>query len=692
MGVLLGETPRIEMVVESSDEEFSEPSFSDLALADCIERVLRLPAVASKSFLITIGDRTVTGLVCRDQMVGPWQVPVADAAVTAASFDTYAGEAMAMGERTPMAITNAPASGRMAVAEAVTNIACADIADISDIKLSANWMAASGASGEDAKLYATVAAVGRELCPELGIAIPVGKDSLSLQTQWRDDQGSQRRVVAPLSLVVSGFAPVKDVRKSLTPMLATDQKTQLLYLDLGFGSYRLGGSALSQVYGSLGGATPDLDSPGNLVAFFKAVQRLNAAGLLLAYHDRSDGGLLVTLLEMAFCSHSGLEIDLATLGDVSDHQALFAEELGAVIQIKEADYSAVASILDEHGLQDITHSIARPSGDSLVTIRRGDQRLFQQAVSDLHGQWAETSYRLQRLRDNPATAEQEFHWTTDYSDPGMSPSSWAPQSPMINTGQRPPVMILREQGVNGQVEMAAAFDRAGFEARDVHMSDIIAGHTAMSGFVGLVACGGFSYGDVLGAGEGWAKSILFNPATRAAFAEFFQRNDTFALGVCNGCQMLAAIKDIIPGASRWPRFVRNESEQFEARLSMVEVQQSNSIFLGDMAGGQFPIAVAHGEGQVEFSSNSDLDYLEQNGHIAARFVDNRGVVTESYPANPNGSANGITAVCDDSGRFTIMMPHPERVFRSVQYSWRPASWGEDGPWMSMFHSARRFIG
>ncbi|MEM7281812.1 MAG: phosphoribosylformylglycinamidine synthase [Pseudomonadota bacterium] len=687
MEVLLGETPKLLMDVESASCKAEDLQLSDLSMEDSVTRVLRLPSVASKSFLITIGDRTVTGLVSRDQMVGPWQVPVADAAVTTSSFDNFSGEVMAMGERTPVAVTNAPASGRLAIGEAVTNLACTDVGDTSAIKLSANWMAASGAPGEDSNLYATVEAVAQELCPRLGIAIPVGKDSLSLQTRWED-----KSVVAPLSLIVSAFAPVGDVRKSVTPQLCEKADSVLLYVDLGNGAYRLGGSALAQVYNVLGGESPDLEQPQQLVDFFALVQQLIASDLLLAYHDRSDGGLLVTLLEMAFASHMGLRIDLSSLPDTVDpHALLFAEELGAVLQVRRDDLDVVLGIATEKGLAPVVFEIGLPQTTAQVSIRCGDQVLIDHPVAELHEVWAETSFRIQRIRDNPECADQEFQDLGNYNDPGLAASSWTTVEVPKYLSQRPPIAILREQGVNGQVEMAAAFDRAGFDTHDVHMSDLLSSRVSLADFKGLAACGGFSYGDVLGAGEGWAKSILFNEMAKEAFQAFFARPDTFALGVCNGCQMMSALKDIIPGASRWPRFVRNKSEQFEARLVMMEVQQSPSLFFDGMTGMRFPIAVAHGEGRAEFRDSQHLNDIEQSHSVAARYVDNFGAVTECYPKNPNGSPRGITAVCDESGRFTIMMPHPERVFRSVQYSWCPSDWGDDGPWMNLFLNARRFV-
>jgi phosphoribosylformylglycinamidine synthase len=665
-------------------------------LADAVARVLRFPAVADKSFLITIGDRTVTGLVCRDQMVGPWQVPVSDVAVTTTSFDAYTGEAMAMGERTPLAVLNAPASGRMAVGEAITNIAAARIEKLGDVKLSANWMAAAGHPGEDARLFDTVRAVGMELCPALGIAIPVGKDSLSMKTVW--DEGAERKsVVAPLSLIVSAFAPVLDARRTLTPQLCTDRgDTDLILIDLGRGQNRLGGSALAQVYGQLGEVVPDLDAPDDLKAFFAVIQELNAAGRLLAHHDRSDGGLLATLAEMMFAGGCGATILLDDLDD-GPLGALFAEELGAVIQVRARDRRAVLTRLAAAGLGECCHVIGAPNGEDRLILRHAGETLFAASRSELRRLWSETSYRMQALRDHPDCAREAFAAACDPADPGLNIRlTFDPAediaAPFLADGARPRVAILREQGVNGQVEMAAAFDRAGFAAVDVHMSDLIGGRVSLADFHGIAACGGFSYGDVLGAGEGWAKSILFNPRARDEFAAFFARPDSFGLGVCNGCQMLSNLHELIAGTGLWPRFVRNRVEQFEARLSLVEVLPSPSLFLRGMAGSRLPIAVAHGEGRAEFRDERGPDAALAAGLVALRFVDHFGQPAATYPANPNGSPGGITGLCSRDGRFTILMPHPERVFRAAQYSWHPDGWGEDGPWLRLFRNARRWLG
>ncbi len=693
--MLLGKPPK--MLRDVHHRPFHKPEFetAGIDLGDAVARVLRLPAVADKTFLITIGDRSVTGTVVRDQMVGPWQVPVADAAVTTTDYEGYRGEAMAMGERTPVALLDGPASGRMAVGEALTNIASAPIAELRQVRLSANWMAPAGHPGEDAKLFDTVRAVGKELCPELGIAIPVGKDSLSMKTVW-EEGGEPRAVTAPLSLIVTAFAPVTDVRRTLTPQLRRDRgDSALLLIDLGKGRNRLGGSALAQVYKQIGHHAPDLDDPRAMKAFFALVQELNRDGLLLAYHDRSDGGLLVTLCEMAFAGHCGLDVDLAGLGEDAV-AALFAEELGAVVQVRAGDLETVRERLKAAGLGRHSHVLGGPTDDDRLRFRQGDRLLFEAARGELHRAWSETSFRMQALRDNPECARQEYDRLLDASDPGLNVAlAFDPAedvaAPFIG-GARPRLAILREQGVNGQLEMAAAFDRAGFDCIDVHMSDILAGRIALDDFKGLVACGGFSYGDVLGAGLGWAKTILFNSAARDAFAAFFAREDSFALGVCNGCQMLAGLRELIPGTSSWPRFERNLSEQFEARFSLVEIDQSPSILLAGMAGSRLPIAVAHGEGRAEFADAAQLAGLRDAGQVALHYVDNHGRATETYPFNPNGSPQGITGVTSLDGRVTIMMPHPERVFRAVQHSWHPDDWGEDGPWLRMFRNARVWVG
>lgn len=696
--VLLGKPPRMHRSVTREAEQGDDFDASAVDIEEAVSRVLRHPAVASKSFLITIGDRTITGLVNRDQMVGPWQVPVADCAVTATSFDVNTGEAMAMGERTPLALLDAPASGRMSVGETITNLAAARIDKLSDIKLSANWMAASGHPGEDARLYDTVKAVGMELCPALGITIPVGKDSMSMKTRWQDE-GADKSVTSPLSLVISGFAPVVDIRQTLTPQLRLDKgETDLILIDLGRGQNRLGGSILAQTYAQLGQAVPDLDDAEDLKAFFAVIQGLNADGHILAYHDRSDGGLLVSALEMAFAGHCGLDLTLDALADDASGLAgvLFSEELGAVIQVRQDATAEVLAQFSAAGLGDCVAVIGQPINGSEVAISFNGEPVFGGQRRLLQRQWAETSHRIQRLRDNADCADQEFDLILDEENPGLSTKlsfdvNQDIAAPYIKKGVRPQVAILREQGVNGQVEMAAAFDRAGFSAIDVHMSDILTGRVSLEEFKGLVACGGFSYGDVLGAGEGWAKSILFNSRARDGFQAFFARKDSFALGVCNGCQMMSNLHELIPGTEFWPHFVRNRSEQFEARVAMVQVQDSASIFLQGMAGSRMPIAIAHGEGHAEFESEEALLEADLSGTIAMRFIDNHGKVTESYPANPNGSSRGITGLCSRDGRVTIMMPHPERVFRAVQNSWRPDEWQEDAGWMRMFRNARVWV-
>ena len=690
MQVLLGKPPKMSRRAQSPAPHTTTFDGRDIVPGEALRRVLSLPTVADKSFLITIGDRSITGLVVRDQMVGPWQTPVADCAVTASGYTGYTGEAMAMGERSPLAIHNGPASGRMAIGEALTNLAAARILELGEVVLSANWMAACGQDHEDAILYQTVRAVGMELCPALGINIPVGKDSLSMQTVWEDEDG-HKAVTAPVSLIVSAFAPVADVRQSLTPQLRHDAgETELLLIDMGLGRRRLGGSCLAQVYQQTGGEVPDLEDPEAFRAFFRAIQVLNEAGHLLAYHDRSDGGLITTLCEMAFASRCGLDIGIAALGNDA-LAVLFAEELGAVVQIPVDSRDTVIETLEAGGrLAGHIHPLGRPNNDLSLHIRSGAVTVLDEDLFELHRCWSETSYRMQALRDNPECARQEFDRLLDREDPGLGLDlTFEPlPAPVIHSGAHPRIAILREQGVNGQAEMAAAFDRAGFEAVDVHMSDIITGQDDLAGYQGLVACGGFSYGDVLGAGGGWAASIRYNARASEAFSRFFQRGDSFTLGICNGCQMLSRLHDLIPGAAHWPRFTRNLSEQFEARLVMVEVLESPSLFLTGMAGSRLPIVVAHGEGRAEFGAPGQAGQAA----VALRYVDNQGQATEDYPANPNGSPGGITGLCTDDGRVTIMMPHPERVFLSRQYSWLPPDWrGEDGPWMRMFRNARAWL-
>ncbi|TAA40358.1 phosphoribosylformylglycinamidine synthase [Corallincola spongiicola] len=696
LSVLLGKTPKMHRDVQRLQASGQALALDGVDPLDAAERLLNLPTVAEKTFLITIGDRSVTGLVARDQMVGPWQIPVADCAVTAASFDTYAGEAMSIGERTPVALLNFAASARLAVAESLTNIAATQIGDLKHIKLSANWMSAAGHPGEDAGLYDAVKAIGEELCPTLGLTIPVGKDSMSMKTKWQQD-GEERAVTSPLSLVITAFGRVEDIRSTVTPELVTDAgETDLLLLDLGLGKNRLGGSCLAQVYKQLGDDTPDVDDAELLKGFFNAMQVLVADGQLLAYHDRSDGGLFVTVAEMAFAGHCGANVALDALGG-NDLAALFSEELGAVIQIKRSERDAVLAVFAEHGLAAATHVIGEVSAEDSVSFSRAGVEVLNSTRTHLRTVWAETTRRMQKLRDNPACAEQEFQAKQDVKDPGLNVSlpydpSLDVAAPYIATGVKPKMAILREQGVNSQLEMAAAFDRAGFESIDIHMSDVLAGRIKLEDYKGLVACGGFSYGDVLGAGEGWAKSILFNSQAREMFSRFFARDDSFALGVCNGCQMLSTLKELIPGTDLWPRFVRNESERFEARFSLVEVQDSRSVFFQEMGGARMPIAVSHGEGRAEFAAADGAQKVLESGLVAVRYVDNYGQYTTQYPANPNGSEGGITGLTSNDGKVTIMMPHPERVFRTVANSWHPDSWGEDSAWMRMFRNARKFVG
>ena len=698
LSVLLGKTPGIQRDVQSKTQTYDEFKTEDLDIKEAVHRILHLPAVADKHFLITIGDRSISGLVARDQMVGPWQTPVADCAITSSSFDAYTGEAMAMGERAPIALIDGPASGRMAIGEAITNIAAARILQLEDIVFSANWMAACGQDYEDAKLFDTVQAVS-ELCQNLGICIPVGKDSLSMNTVWSDRESDlQKQVTSPLSLTITAFSPVVDVRQSLTPELKTNQgETRLLLIDLGLGKNRLGGSCLTQVYQEISGGTPDVESFHDLKVFFRSIQLLNEAGIILAYHDRSDGGLFTTLCEMAFAARTGVDINLDYAFPGSSGEtipALFSEELGAVIQVRAEDLQEIHKVFkDAEFLQGHIHDIGTLNQDRQLRIIENKETIFEEELLSLHRSWSETTFKMQVLRDNPVSAKQEYDRLLDKNDSGLFVditfnADENIHAPYINTGAKPRMAILREQGVNGQVEMAAAFHRAEFESVDVHMSDIISGGISLASFKGLVACGGFSYGDVLGAGRGWANSVLFNEVARNEFQSFFARQDTFGLGVCNGCQMFSHLKDIIPGAEHWPVFNRNISEQFEARLVMVEVLDSPSILLAGMQGAQVPIVVAHGEGRVTHQNEQSA-----NSVIAAfQYIDHSGKATEIYPKNPNGSPQGQTGFTTVDGRFTIMMPHPERVFLKKQYSWLPETWNaENGPWMRMFYNARQWI-
>ena len=683
MQVLLGGTPRMSRSYESIErqgDDFDAAQVTDLK--DAIYRVIKNPTVASKSFLITIGDRSITGMVARDQLVGPWQVPVADAAVTTTSLQGFTGEAMAMGERPPVALLNPAASARLAVAESISNIMSAKIDQISDIKLSANWMAAAGQKGEDQALFEGVKAIGMEMCPALGIAIPVGKDSLSMRTTW-NDEGVDKSVTSPMSGVITAFAPVTDVRKTLTPELKNTDSV-LVRIDLSKGQFRLGGSILAQVYKAIGSVTPDVDNFDEFKAFFALVQDWNNRGLIQAYHDIGDGGLLATVTEMMFASRLGVALEDQSVA------ALFAEEIGAVLQISKADWANLAAEVAASTLKDAISVVG--------TVNSTDQLAVNGLVlerADLQAAWSEVSHQIQRLRDNSETADQEFALITDKNHKGLiaQPTfdlNEPVEAPYINT-RRPNMVILREQGVNGHVEMAAAFDKVGFNTVDVHMSDLLAGRVDLDDFEGLVACGGFSYGDVLGAGGGWAKSVLFNPKLRDQFEKFFNRQETFSLGICNGCQMLSQLAPLIPGAEAWPRFHRNTSEVFEARSVNVRVEKSNSVLLQDMEGSILPIAVAHGEGRV-VAPEANLAALNAGNQVILRYVDSHGNATQHYPMNPNGSPEGISGVTSKDGRATIMMPHPERNFRALQHSWKPEEWTEDGAWLRMFRNARKFIG
>ena len=722
MEVLLGKPPKMHRDVHTTQEQFPPFNCNAIELKEAIELVLQQPTVASKSFLITIGDRTVGGLNSRDPFVGPWQVPVADCAVTTMDYSGYRGEAMSMGERTPLALFNAPAAAKMAVGEAITNILAADIASIEDIKLSANWMAACGQPGEDAKLYESVKAVGMELCPELGISIPVGKDSLSMATTWQDNNQA-KQVVAPVSLIISAFAPVRDVRNTLTPQLQLQTETELILIDLGRNQNRMAGSIVTQVFEQTDTHAPNVDQASDLKAFTNAIITLRERNAILAYHDRSDGGLLACIAEMAFASHCGISLNVDLLcidpqtepdyGDAKNwasqvsgrrHEqtmrALFSEELGAVIQIERSQRDAVFAVLRECGISAFSHVIGKPNQSDALEIWRDAKCVYTESRVHLQKLWQNTSYQIARLRDNPNCVDSEYQSIDDKNDPGMSPilrfdPNENPSAPFINKGTRPKMAILREQGVNSHLEMAYAMDLAGFASHDVHMSDLLSGQAKLEDYQGLVACGGFSYGDVLGAGEGWAKTILFNPQLSEQFASFFQRNDSFALGVCNGCQMMSNLASLIPGAKAWPKFTRNQSEQYEARLVMVEILQSPSLFFHGMSGSHLPIAVAHGEGFANFKHQGNAREIEHNQLAAMRFIDHQGNATERYPLNPNGSSQGLTSVTTADGRFTVMMPHPERVFRNVQMSWYPQEWNQtqDGasPWLRMFRNARVWV-
>ena len=713
--VLLGKPPRMHRSDRSLRRPLERLELGDLDLRDAVRRVLAHPTVADKTFLISIGDRSVGGLICRDQMVGPWQVPVADCGVTATSFDVYTGEALAMGERTPVAVNNAAASARLAVGEALTNLAAAQIGDLGKVNLSANWMAAPAIPGEGADLYAAVQAVGMELCPALGITIPVGKDSMSMSTVWTDS-GIQKRMTAPVSLIVSAFAPVTDIRLSLTPQLQLLEGaapsappsgsglsalgSRLLLIDLSRGQNRLGGSILAQTLSQTGAEPPDVDSATDLKNFWNAIQQLGREQKLLAYHDRSDGGLLATIVEMAFAGHTGVDLTLPPDSQISDLKSdsafaqLFNEELGAVFQIRAADRDHVLSVLRAHGLDTCTHEIGTLNADHTIRIRQSDTLIYEENLFALRAIWSDVTRRIALLRDNPAAAESEYQLKLDPKNPGIYPKLTFQLSALSSqlSASRPQVAILREQGVNGQIEMAHAFTRAGFRAVDVHMSDILEGRVSLRDFRGLAACGGFSYGDVLGAGEGWAKSILFNERARAEFAAFFAREDTFALGICNGCQMMSNLHEIIPGTEHWPHFVQNKSERYEARFVSLKIEKSPSLFFAGMEGSVIPVVTAHGEGYAEFPTPEHAARCNTSGFVSARYVDNHHQPTEQYPLNPNGSPFGITALTSSTGRALIMMPHPERVHRTVAMSWHPADWSEDSPWMQLFYNARRWVG
>ncbi|MGZ9076073.1 MAG: phosphoribosylformylglycinamidine synthase, partial [Burkholderiaceae bacterium] len=707
-----GKPPRMHRDVRHVEQSLPAFDGANLNIEQCALDVLRHPTVASKSFLVTIGDRTVGGMCSRDSMVGPWQVPVADCAVTLLSFDGHTGEAMAIGERTPLAVIDPAAASRIAIGEALTNIAAADV-QLDRVKISANWMAACGTDGEDARLFDAVRAASA-LCQTLGISIPVGKDSLSMKTAWQDG-GADKVVAAPVSLIASAAAPVGDVRRSLTPQLAADNDTLLLLIDLGAGRNRMGGSILAQVTQQIGNDAPDLDDPENLAALMRVLRHLQRDDRLMAYHDRSDGGLFVTLTEMAFAGHVGISVNLDVLAvdplaaDWGDFKiradqvsvrraelilkALFTEELGVVLQVRERDKAAVMEALRAAGLGAATQIIGRPNSTDVVEFWCDAKPVFSKPRSELQKAWSETSWRIARLRDNPVCADQEYARVTDSSDLGLSLALGFDPSediaaPFIAAGARPRVAILREQGVNSQTETAYAFHRAGFASVDVHMTDLIEARQSLKDYKGLVACGGFSYGDVLGAGGGWAKTILYSPRLAEMFAEFFNRDDIFALGVCNGCQMMSRMKALIPGAREWPRFERNVSEQYESRLVQVEVAESPSLFFAGMAGSVVPIANAHGEGRAVFDKPTQL----AGARVAMRYVDSQHQATDTYPYNPNGSPGGRCGFTTEDGRFTIVMPHPERVFRAVQMSWQPPHLGEDSPWMRIFRNARRWVG
>jgi phosphoribosylformylglycinamidine synthase len=692
MDVLFGKAPKMLRDTQRHDAlRWPKLDLATLNLHEAGLRVLSHPTVAAKNFLITIGDRSVGGMTARDQMVGPWQMPVADCAISFSDFFGYAGEAMSVGERTPLALINSAAAARMAVGEAITNLAAAPVASLSEVKLSANWMAAASFPGEDALLFDAVKAVGLELCPALDISIPVGKDSLSMQAQWQAD-GVAQKSVSPVSLVISAFARVADIRQQLTPQIQKNIDSDLWLIGLGAGKHRLGGSILAQCYEAFGGHCPDLDDAKLLSAFFDLIQAARSQELLLAYHDRSDGGAFAALCEMAFAGHVGCELNLDGWGEDA-FKVLFNEELGAIVQVAQEDRAAFADLINQFELTQCAQIIGRPTSQPVIRVLQERETFVEWSWQEAFDAWWQVTHAMQRHRDNPLSADSEQIIARDFDAPGLVPvlsfdANDDIAAPYVHRGIKPRVAILREQGVNSQMELAAAFDKAGFTAVDVHMSDLIAGRAQLHQFKGFAACGGFSYGDVLGAGRGWATSILERPAIRDQFAEFFARNDSFSLGVCNGCQMLSQLKMMIPGAEHWPRFLRNQSEQFEARLALVEVQASPSLFFSSMQGARLPIVVSHGEGRAVFDDQTHISQAQ----VALRFIDGQGMIAMQYPLNPNGSPEGITGLTSLDGRSTLLMPHPERVHRSAQMSWHPAEWQEASPWLRMFRNARVWVG
>ena len=685
MSLLFGSTPKtLKNVLSGSNIEI-EFDGSHIEINEAINRLLNLPTVASKNFLITIADRSVTGLVARDQMIGPWQVPVADCAISLSDYTGYQGEVMAIGEKTPLSLINAPAAARMSVGEALTNLLGSYIENIKHISLSANWMCASGFPEEDAKLYEAVHAIGIELCPQLGLTIPVGKDSMSMRSSWSEN-GKEKSVTAPLSLIISAFSKIPDARLQITPLLNTQIESELLLIDLGMGKNRMGGSCLAQVFNQIGRTSPDLDDPTLFASFFSLINKLNKKGLINSYHDRSDGGVISTLLEMAFASHCGMEIY-----GTNTIEELFNEELGCIIQVSIDNMPKVLDELEKIGIKDYSRSIAKINNTDEILIYQKERLIYRKKRAILHKQWSSTSFEISKIRDNPECSHSENMNLLEISDGLKIKTTYdikqSITAPYIHRKIKPKIAILREQGVNGHVEMAAAFSLAGFEASDVHMSEILSGNISLTTFQGLAACGGFSYGDVLGAGRGWANSILLNSKAKDEFSEYFSRSDSFSLGVCNGCQMISNLTEIIPGTDHWPSFERNTSEQFEARFSSVKIKKTNSILFNEMENSIMPIAIAHGEGKASFNSRKS----GSESNIAMQYVDHSGNPTQNYPHNPNGSENSAASICDDTGRITIMMPHPERVFRSIQNSWHPDKWQERSPWMRMFENARKWV-